>query len=99
MAFGRGIAKGPADMTFKFNATTYEDTSVSGDTTYTYRIRAVNDVGPSDWSNEVIVVTIASPDQLTAVAVSNTRVDLMWRDRTGSEDGYAVERRRAGRLG
>ena len=54
MAFGRGIAKGPADMTFKFNATTYADESVDGEFSYS----ASADAGTLDIEAEITCVSL-----------------------------------------
>lgn len=64
----RGIGASPSSWTqvgsdFPANTTTFRDTTTSGSTTYTYRVRAVNAVGPSDYatsSSVVIPVTVAS---------------------------------------
>jgi len=39
------------------NATSYSDTELSSDTTYYYRVRAYNDAGNSDYSNEAHATT------------------------------------------
>jgi len=39
------------------NVTTFSDTSVSASTTYTYRVRAINNGGASAWSDEMTVTT------------------------------------------
>jgi hypothetical protein len=39
------------------NAQSYGDTTVSPKATYTYRLRATNNVGASDWSNEAAAAT------------------------------------------
>lgn len=43
------------------NSTRYQDTAVDAYTRYTYRVRAVNGAGSSDWSNEVIGDTSVGP--------------------------------------
>jgi fibronectin type 3 domain-containing protein len=39
------------------NSTSYSDTGLSPNTSYTYRVRATNNVGASAWSNQVTVTT------------------------------------------
>jgi hypothetical protein len=43
------------------NLTRFSDFSVLPSTSYSYRLRAVNDVGASAWSNEAIGTTLAGP--------------------------------------
>ena len=43
------------------NVTRFSDFGVAPNTSYTYRVRAVNDGGSSDWSNEAGVTTLAGP--------------------------------------
>ncbi len=54
MTFGRGIAKGPADMTFKFNVTVYEDASVDG----TFSYSANSAAGTLDIEADVVCATL-----------------------------------------
>lgn len=54
MAFGRGIAKGPADMTVMFNANAYKDESVDG--TFSYSASA--EAGTIDIEAEIICVSL-----------------------------------------
>ncbi|MGD2116997.1 MAG: DNRLRE domain-containing protein [Chromatiales bacterium] len=43
------------------DTTSYDDANLSDGTAYTYRVRATNIFGSSDWSNEVTVVTPSDP--------------------------------------
>ena len=43
------------------NVIAYSDTTVSGATSYSYRVRAFNAGGPSDYSNEASVITPQAP--------------------------------------
>ncbi len=79
----------------------YSDTSVSPDTTFTYRVRAMNTVGYSLYSNEAPVTTPAlaipaDPTNLVADAVSISQIDLTWNDNSAIEDGYRIERKTTG---
>jgi hypothetical protein len=81
-------------------ATSFQCLFASGDTEYTFRIRAVNGVGPSDWSNEATVTTPPGPPgppvppaDLVATVVSTSQVDLAWSDLSQGEQYYNVLRR------
>ena len=78
------------------NVTTYTDSGLSPDTTYLYRVRAVNVNGPSAYSNEVQVTTlpaggIAAPSGPSADVVLNDQVRLSWGDNSTGESAYVVE--------
>ena len=81
-------------------ATSYRDGGLSAGTAYTYRIRAVNRVGSGAWSNEPAATTAAgvpeAVDDLAAVAVGATVIDLVWSapdDGGAAISGYRLERR------
>jgi hypothetical protein len=82
--------------------TTYSDLSTAASTTYSYRVRARNAAGPSNYSNTATVTTPAvvtppaAPTGLGATAVSATRVDLAWTDQSSDEQGFAIERATGG---
>lgn len=76
------------------NATSYADTDVSADTDYSYRIRACNSADCSGPSAVAGAVTPPiSPSDLTASAVSNTRIEVTWSDNSRTEASFRVERR------
>jgi uncharacterized protein len=82
--------------TTKANATSYTDTGLRNNTEYTYRIRAYNDDGNSEYSAELKVTTgtvPAKPDELTVTATSQDRVSLSWKDRSDNESGFKIERK------
>ena len=79
-------------------ATTYTDTTVSAETSYVYRVRAINAAGTSLQSNYVDVDTPgplpAAPTGLAATSISHDSVVLGWDDPgNGSITGYVVLRR------
>jgi C1A family cysteine protease len=80
------------------NATSYSDTGLTASTSYTYRVRAHNDGGDSDYSNTAIAMTQAAPTtpaaptNLTATAISRTGINLTWTDNATNETGYYVQR-------
>jgi len=80
--------------------TSYTDTSVriaTTDMTYTYRVAALNPVGPSAYSNSVaifvpVVVPPAAPTAMTAVLQAGPQVALSWIDNADNETGFAIQR-------
>lgn len=82
------------------NVTAFSDTGLAPNTTYTYRVRAYNSSGDSDYSNEYSATTTgvvpAAPSYLTATAVSSSRIDLTWNDNSSNESGFKIERKKAG---
>jgi hypothetical protein len=76
--------------TVGINATSYQDNTVSANTTYYYRVRAYNSVGLSAYSNEAnattppVVTPPAAPRNLTAVA-DNGQVTLKWNKNTEAD--------------
>jgi len=75
------------------NATTYTDFSVSAETTYHYRVRAVSATGNSGWSNTLDVTSAPPPaTNLTATAQTARIVALSWHDNSAAETGFEVER-------
>jgi fibronectin type 3 domain-containing protein len=90
--------------TLPANTTAFNDTSVAADTTYVYRVFAINDAGDSSPSNEALVVTplVISPPPpvplplapwgLLAQAPSPGGVDLSWTDNSNNETEFRIER-------
>ncbi|MBK7906402.1 MAG: fibronectin type III domain-containing protein [Gemmatimonadetes bacterium] len=76
------------------NVTSYQDLSAPLDLSYTYRIRAVNNAGPSGDSNDATAGTIlpVAPSALAATVVSAGRIDLTWADNALDANGFVVER-------
>ena len=82
--------------------TTYKDTTVSANTSYSYRVRATDAAGNlSTYSNTASATTPApdttppsQPGTLTATAASGSEVDLSWGASTDNVGvtGYLVER-------
>jgi hypothetical protein len=62
--------------------------------TYYYRVRAYNAGGDSSYSNTAnatIACPPAAPSDLGATAVSQSQIDLSWKDNSGNEDGFKIE--------
>jgi predicted phage tail protein len=79
------------------NGTGFSDTGLSASTTYTYRVRSYNAGGASAYSNETSADAggepPAAPAKLTAKAITTSRVDLRWRDRSDDESGFRIDRK------
>jgi titin len=79
------------------NVTSYADSSLTGNTTYFYRMRAFNSGGHSSYSAEATATTLpnppAAPDSLTATAVSHSKINLKWKDNANDETGFRIERK------
>lgn len=82
--------------TVEANATGYSDSGLNPGTSYSYRIRACNDVGCSSFSNQATATTDEvppeAPSDLSATATGSSTVDLTWTDASNNEDGFWVER-------
>jgi transcriptional regulator CtsR/regulation of enolase protein 1 (concanavalin A-like superfamily) len=77
--------------------TTLNDTGLTANTTYFYRVRATNVVGDSAYSNETSATTQitapAAPSGLTASSISTTQINLLWTDNSANETGFKIERK------
>ncbi len=80
------------------NVTSYANTGLIASTNYSYRVRAYNAAGDSDYSNTASAVTQAAPavpavpSNLTAVALSTSQIKLTWTDNSTNETGFRIER-------
>jgi len=83
--------------TLPAGTTSYADSGLAADTSYTYRVRASNAAGPSAWSDTATAVTQSSvvlppsAPTLAAQSVSTSRIDLSWSD-LADEQGYTLDR-------
>ena len=75
------------------NVTGYDDAAVESDRRYTYRVRACNPSGCSDWSSEAGTVTPPNaPSELKIVLAKEERVKMVWKDNSDLETGFRIER-------
>ena len=79
------------------NATSYSDTGLTANTSYSYRVKASNSGGDSAYSNSATATTLtasppSAPGNLTATAVSKTTIRLSWGDTSNNETGFKIER-------
>jgi subtilisin family serine protease len=95
---GSGCSNFAQIATVGANVTSYSDTGLAANTSYSYRVRASNAGGDSGFSNTASATTPAAaappaaPTNLTAVAPNNSTVNLSWTDNANNEDGFKVER-------
>ncbi|SNT20679.1 fibronectin type 3 domain-containing protein [Anaerovirgula multivorans] len=82
--------------TVRANVTSYTDTGLSSNRSYSYRVRAYNDAGNSSYSNEVNSdngTALEKPTNLTADSISSNRITISWRDNSNNEKGFRIERK------
>ena len=74
-------------------ATSYSVTGLTSGTNHSYRIKAVNAGGDSDWSSPILISTLiappATPVNVTATA-STTKITIVW-DAVSGADSYSIE--------
>jgi fibronectin type 3 domain-containing protein len=81
------------------NATSFNNTSLTCDTTYRYRVKAYNHNGTSSYSNVITASTnpcLEEPTNLQAAATSTTAIRLTWMDASDNESGFRIERAPSG---
>ena len=85
--------------TIAATVTSFNDTGLTGSTSYSYRVRATDGVNFSGYSNTAAVTTPAptftAPSGLTATAASNSQINLAWTAGTeigGTISQYLIER-------
>ena len=77
------------------NNTEFTDTGLNSNTTYDYRVQAVNDYEHSDFSNVASARTGApmpAPTNLTANTINRLQIRLDWRDNSTDEESFNIER-------
>jgi hypothetical protein len=76
---------------------TFSDQNTVASTTYSYRVFAVNEKGPSAPSNIAVVKTmpepVKAPSNLSAVAQDSHSIALNWIDNSLDETGFRIEYR------
>jgi titin len=80
-------------------ATTYQDSGLAAATQYFYRLRVTAGSGTSGYSQEVsattLAVAIASPQNVSAAAVSSSQIGLSWTNAAANAVSVLIERRTA----
>jgi len=79
--------------------TVYSNSGLSASTTYSYRVRAYNGAGNSNYTTQATATTSDppsnppnAPSNLNANSQSSSRIDLLWSDNSNDEDGFKIER-------
>src|SRR5205823_1853965 len=81
------------------NVTNFTNSGLTAGVTYFYRVRGVNSVGNSGWSNVASATpgststgAPSAPSNLTASVASATQINLNWIDNSSNEDGFQIFR-------
>ncbi len=81
--------------TMEANATSYNNTGLSPEIGYSYKISAYNDIGESGFSNALCVYTPAepleAPSNVMAEALSYKQINLTWQDNSDDEDHFRID--------
>lgn len=92
---GSGCSSFAEIATVTANTTAYSNTGLSGDTIYSYRVRA-HDHGSGLYSNYSGTVSAATtpnaPSGLTATTASSSQINLAWTDNSAVESDFHIER-------
>ncbi len=95
---GAGCSNFAQIATTGAGVSSYANTGLTASTTYSYRVRAYNNVGDSDYSNTASATTSAAstlpaaPSGLKATAASRSQINLSWTDNSSNETGFKIER-------
>jgi hypothetical protein len=91
-ATGSGAFSALADLAA--NTTSFSDSNLTANNTYTYQIRGYNSNGTSNFVSTTVTTedTLSDITGLTSTATSNSTVSLSWSDTSGNEDGFTVQK-------
>ncbi|MBC8465625.1 fibronectin type III domain-containing protein, partial [bacterium] len=78
-------------ITLDVDASAFTDSSLTGNTTYHYRVKSVNADNNSNWSDEASATTTTSPQNLVAVPASSSAILLTWEDDSPDDATYTIE--------
>ena len=79
----------------------YVDSGAVGPAQFTYRVRASNGGGKSDWTNEASVVVPEqpsappAPSDLHSIAAGTNSVGIQWTDNSDDENSFELQRKNA----
>jgi hypothetical protein len=95
---GAGCSNFAQIATVSANVTSYSNTGLTGSTSYSYRVRAYNASGDSNYSNTASAVTQATPalpaapTNLAANVISKSQINLSWMDNADNETSFRIQR-------
>ncbi len=95
---GVGCAEFAQVTTLGENVSSWSETGLAPSTSYSYRVRAYNAAGDSEYSNIASAVTLvapaipAAPTNLAATVISKSQINLAWTDNSSNETGFRIER-------
>ncbi len=94
---GSGCSNFSQIATVGAGVSAYSNAGLTASTSYSYRVRAYNAGGNSDYSNTASASTQAAPppeapSTLTATTASSSQINLKWADKSNTETGFKVER-------
>ncbi len=82
--------------TLATGTTTYQDTSLQANSSYSYRLRAYNTAGNSPYSAVAAGATLMpvpdAPSGLSASAISASQINLSWQNNATNAQGVFIER-------
>lgn len=90
----RKIGEGVFELLIELgaNTTTYSDTTLTSNSSYSYRVRAFGPGGDSAWSNVAGTSTAPQPPSaLQAVGLSTTTIRVTWTDANSTAVSHRVE--------
>lgn len=76
----------------------YSNTGLTASSSYSYRVRAYNLNGTSEYSNIASATTLtaptlpAAPTNLAGVVISKSQINLTWKDNATNETGFILQR-------
>jgi len=76
--------------TLAADSTTYQDTTVSEGTTYSYAVTAWSNFGESSETTAAVTTSLEATTNLAIDATNGDQFDLSWTDNSEGEDGYRI---------
>lgn len=74
------------------NSTSFSDTGLASDSSYIYRVKAVQSNGASEYSASSTTDLLTAPSNVTIALASSNQLDIAWSDNSSKEAEYVIER-------